>query len=251
MSESPIPEADNPYAAPQADEDTGVDAAPAPPREAGYRDQTTFAKVVVAFLVVQAVTNLVNAAICFFPLAQLDESTQATAIAASQAAATFVNFCFWLGALAFFSFLVRANKNARSFERATHDVSDEASAAFGTLGRFTPASMVWWYFVPLANLVYPYRAVHAVWAASAPESADISSALRSGVLNVWWGTWLAGSIWQRVSSASLGIWGTGTAASNALVGLGAAIAAVSCWAAQRMVWTLQQRQTQRSRELWR
>jgi hypothetical protein len=78
-----------------------------------------------------------------------------------------VLFIYWMHA---------ASVNAHAFERAP-------------LG-FTPIECVWWWFVPIAGLFQPYRALREIWRASDP---DAISSRRTGVVRrtprafaVWW-----------------------------------------------------------------
>ncbi|MCK3654380.1 hypothetical protein A4G19_00930 [Pasteurellaceae bacterium Macca] len=59
--------------------------------------------------------------------------------------------------------------------------------------KFTPASSVWWYFVPLANLIQPYRAMKEIWKASHnPKNWQMSS--NSWLLPLWWCAWIIDNI---------------------------------------------------------
>src|SRR5688572_12247181 len=89
---------------------------------------------------------------------------------------------FWSCAIAFLSWLHRANRTARSFGTAYME--------------FTPAWAVGWWFVPFANLVRPFQAVNEVWKASSPHSTDATSwqAERTPpLLYAWWTFWLVGN----------------------------------------------------------
>lgn len=62
--------------------------------------------------------------------------------------------------------------------------------------KFSPASMVWWFFVPIFNLFRPMQAVKAVWLASQPEPGEGTP---SPILN-WWTLWIVGEIVAQVAS---------------------------------------------------
>jgi hypothetical protein len=67
----------------------------------------------------------------------------------------------------------------------------------------TPWTAVLWWFVPLANLVRPYRAVKAVYWASETRSTNLTGDLvaRSpGIFPLWWGTWLVSAWLQNISA---------------------------------------------------
>jgi hypothetical protein len=59
----------------------------------------------------------------------------------------------------------------------------------------SPAWCVAWFFVPIANLYRPYRAVDGVWKASDPDSGpdDWDRGSSASSLKLWWVTFLAGS----------------------------------------------------------
>lgn len=82
---------------------------------------------------------------------------------------TVVVYCFWLH---------RANSNAR---------------ALGAQGMtFTPGWAVGYFFVPIANLYRPFRAVKEVYQASDPEASGDGwkSSHAPSTLESWWGAWL-------------------------------------------------------------
>jgi hypothetical protein len=65
--------------------------------------------------------------------------------------------------------------------------------AAGVAGlRFTPAWGALWWFVPIANLVQPYREVRdLVVASAAGPGAAVQACRRPAVVPVWWGVWLS------------------------------------------------------------
>jgi len=58
--------------------------------------------------------------------------------------------------------------------------------ALGSRGHFSPAWAAACWFVPIANLVLPYVAVRAVWAASRPGER-----WNAALVAAWWVAWLA------------------------------------------------------------
>ncbi|MBC8068706.1 MAG: DUF4328 domain-containing protein [Deltaproteobacteria bacterium] len=84
-------------------------------------------------------------------------------------------FALLFAAVAVGGFLVRANRNTASFYRPV---------------LFSPGSMVWWYFVPVLNLVRPYQCMRELWHASFPYSRRNSAP--PSELGMWWALWLAG-----------------------------------------------------------
>lgn len=55
---------------------------------------------------------------------------------------------------------------------------------------YTPASCVWWYFVPFANLWKPYGAMKEIWTESATQAGEPNNS-GSGLLGGWWAAWIA------------------------------------------------------------
>ena len=58
---------------------------------------------------------------------------------------------------------------------------------------FTPAWAVAWFFIPVANLFMPYRAMREIYRASEPTrfGRDWGDAEVPPMLPLWWGTWVA------------------------------------------------------------
>lgn len=82
-----------------------------------------------------------------------------------------------------------------------HRVNGNIPALAGVTPRFSPGWAVGCWFVPIANLVWPYQAVREIWVASAPASR--ASARSLALPGWWWAAWLTsniiGSISGRVS----------------------------------------------------
>ena len=83
-----------------------------------------------------------------------------------------------------------------------------AAANLGPLGasdqRFSPGWAVGWWFVPIAMLILPYRAMKEIWKGSYPRSAwqNTSSwrdAPASPLLGWWWVAWLSGNVTSAVA----------------------------------------------------
>ncbi len=81
--------------------------------------------------------------------------------------------------------LPRANRNARLLAEGI---------------QFSPASTVWWYFVPFMNLVRPYQAMAEMWNGSEPNAQVPWTFTRSTptLLNVWWAAWLGALAMEKV-----------------------------------------------------
>jgi len=52
---------------------------------------------------------------------------------------------------------------------------------------FTPASRIWWYFVPIASLFKPFQGMRELWNASHGIYPNDES---SGLVAAWWALWL-------------------------------------------------------------
>lgn len=71
-----------------------------------------------------------------------------------------------------------------------HRVSTNLHALSGEKLEFTPGWAVGWFFVPLANLVQPYRVLRELWRVSRRGKHDQAAA----VVGWWWGLWLLGYV---------------------------------------------------------
>lgn len=111
-----------------------------------------------------------------------DETAELTATDWALAAAMVLYGLVALTTLITFGrFLVRSNVNAR---------------CFAPIVKFSPASMVWWHFVPIANLFKPYEAFKAVWQASGGPH-DYSS--QHPQMGLWWASWIIVGILGNIS----------------------------------------------------
>jgi hypothetical protein len=91
---------------------------------------------------------------------------------------------FILTGITFLRWIHRANYNSRSF---------------GAQGmQFTPAWSVGWYFIPIANLWKPYRAMKEIWQASQNPESWSTQAIAPVVSN-WWSLWLATNFLGQLS----------------------------------------------------
>ncbi len=66
---------------------------------------------------------------------------------------------------------------------------------------YTAGSTVWWWFVPFANLIQPYRATVEIWKASALEDddGDWQYLAVPGLFTAWWGCWVVSNLLSNVS----------------------------------------------------
>ncbi len=56
---------------------------------------------------------------------------------------------------------------------------------------FSPASRIWWFAVPFANLVMPYHGMRELWNASHGNSDYTEN---QGLVGTWWALWLGGNL---------------------------------------------------------
>ncbi len=133
----------------------------------------------------------------------------------------------------FARFLYRANQNARAF--GIREVA------------FSPSSMIWWFFVPFANLLIPYRAVRNVFECSAVD--PVGAPATPAYLKLWWILWIAMNFLDRMVSFS----SVATPASrdllSLLVVLGSSAGVAASLLARRMLFDLARRQDQTVRHL--
>jgi hypothetical protein len=88
------------------------------------------------------------------------------------------------GLIAFFMWVYRSNRNARSFGPHTM--------------RFTPGWSVGWFFIPIANLWKPYQAVKEIWEVSRnPASPEDSEP--QPLLGWWWFFWIVALVVSNIS----------------------------------------------------
>ncbi|MDQ0250445.1 hypothetical protein J2W22_002509 [Sphingomonas kyeonggiensis] len=148
------------------------------PRNLKLLTYVVITMVVIDALGVPAIAMLVQLAPAFFttavsPIAnEIDAGTQIFKLA------TMVLFAWWI---------VRAGSNlvAMGYE----DLS------------FSPASRVWWFAIPFANLVQPYLGMRELWNAShGKEQYDETVPL----IAIWWGLWLANGFLALVLNIMIG-----------------------------------------------
>lgn len=231
----------NPYAAPRGDH-AEVEAARAVLGAPGYQDQTTILRVLHGSLALQMLAYGINGAAGVALMAtELELGTQDALVELTDKVATASRVVYLAGLIPFGAFLVRANKNARAFLQADTDTPLAVSA-------FSPASMVWWFAVPILSLVRPYQAVHSVWESSAPLTGDVAPT-REGVLRLWWGAWLVDTLTNRIGAIVLK-GDTDWVMQNGWVVISGVLGITSCLGALGMLRALHRRQQERAAELW-
>ena len=69
-------------------------------------------------------------------------------------------------------------------------VVDNTPALGGGQPLVTPRASIWWWFVPVASFVMPYRIVADTWRRLAANATEA----RSAILRAWWLLWVVGGI---------------------------------------------------------
>jgi hypothetical protein len=162
----------------------------------------------------------------------------------------------WPRVVLFAWFLVGSNKNARAFIRA-EEPRKRVQAPL--LLHFSPASMVWWFAVPIFNLFKPYSALKAVWNASLPTSGSAQNKLASETWH-WWLAHLLAFFFalQHVGSAMIMRWIEpnltlalhNLRSSPELLALHSLSDSAAALFALRMILAMNERQRLRAVELW-
>jgi len=97
---------------------------------------------------------------------------------------TAVMWCFWIN---------RAARNIRAF--GTHPSY-----------QFTPGWAVGWYFVPVLNLIQPYRVMSEVYSASDPNVNVDEGTWKDwgsvGIVGGWWAMYLGGNVLGQIVNAA-------------------------------------------------
>ena len=81
--------------------------------------------------------------------------------------------------------IYRASSNARALDPAP--------------GRISPGWAVAWYFIPIASLWMPFRAMKQMWNTSHRPGDSLDAAV-PGHFALWWGMWIVGSILANISA---------------------------------------------------
>ncbi len=216
----------NPYQAPTAPMEGAVPAGQMPE---GFENLQTVVALLSVLLLLQAGLGAINmsAAMVLTVLTVGDEYSPAqdAFVKASELAISGDLGLFYLTLVPFSLFLFRANKNATLL----------LGRSFG----YTPASMLWWFVVPIASWFKPYQAVRAVWDASQP--ADGSDDGHS-ILGVWWTAWLLSIVGERLLSLMMAQTAD-TVTHNVMATLSGAITTFAATTAWMLVRGLHKRQT--------
>jgi len=232
----------NPYAPPSGDAAPFEGSTEGP---AGYESQATLVQVLVGVIGLMAAVKCVTVAtVVVIQFGELAKDQVALLLQLSPWANKLHRVTFLLCAVPFAMFLVRSNKNAR----AMTSVNGRELAA--TVAKFTPASMAWWFFVPVMNFVMPAQAVKAVWSCSAPAAARSWPSDGDHVVTWWWGAFLVSWFYDS-ASAYIARPGMDPTSNNILVALHSILWVVTCTAAIQMLRALERRQATRAAELAR
>ena len=151
-------------------------------------------------------TSVATIALCAYMVLKVLASILAFVLPAGSASLAFAASVYLLALLAC-SILVgmwiyRTNANAHSF---------------GGEMSITPGWSVGWFFIPFANLVMPYTAVHETWQVS-HEFAGRLEEEQSSLVGWWWGLWIVNTIVSNFHGL-LGGFAAGEAGGVAVVGV--------------------------------
>lgn len=175
----------NPYTAPRSD-----DAAVLPSKvhDGGFVDAAVLTRVVSGLLILFALATLVS----FFSemaeyilLSNIQQNKLADEVlmvaaerndARQQIVESIRLTMFWVSGIPILMWIYRANRNARALGAHNMTVS--------------PAWSVGSFFVPIANLFIPYRAMKEIWQASRRPDDWRTGDKTSILLPAWWTFWL-------------------------------------------------------------
>lgn len=164
-----------------------TDDAPPPAPAAGYVSQVGRAAFVGKLLMVFAVVAGINALVDLLDAVTLGgsrglDTATAEAIDTRQGVVVIAyTICYLATAIPFGRMLAQANRNI---------------AALGWPSqRFSPSSMVWWFFVPILGWIRPQQAVTEAWNACLREPTTLTPP----AVSRWWGLWVIGSIIGNIS----------------------------------------------------
>lgn len=222
----------NPYEAPTQALEPTAGAVTLPP---GFGEQRTLLLVLTLLLGGQITIDALNAlsAIALVPLSSqgLALELQDLLVRGSDLAVK-VNQGFYLFTwVPFLMFLHRANRNAQLLS--------------GNRVPYTPAAMVWWFFIPIANWWKPYQAVRAVWDASEPPGETLARQRVNSPVALWWSCYLAsiaGNVVFNALTAGLSDETASVALHNALVAASAALSGAASAVALWLLRSLAERQ---------
>ena len=107
---------------------------------------------------------------------------------------------------------------------------------------YTPASSVWWYYVPIASLFKPAGAMQQVARASEPGFGSGTAGWRGRpadpLVTAWWAAYLVAMIGGQIALAA-GVGSTGERAAWTVIGLALALASGLWWGVVRRITTRQ------------
>jgi hypothetical protein len=91
---------------------------------------------------------------------------------------------FIITGVSFLMWIYRANVNCHGF--GTQDM------------HYTPGWSIGWYFIPLANLIEPYKAMREIWKVSS-NPVEWQTVKTGWLLRAWWSIWLLSSFINNFS----------------------------------------------------
>lgn len=159
----------------------------------GYVQLNTLANVVRILFILTAVMSVISIISDYSQLNLLSHPFTSTQAEANDSRQSLVSSTYLLVYIAtYIAFLVWINKSNKNLR------------ALGTEGmQFTPGWAVGWFFVPLANLIYPYMVVTELYLASGSRNNQGDSwkaSPSSPNIGWWWGALLIASFLNQISA---------------------------------------------------
>lgn len=102
----------------------------------------------------------------------------------------------WSGIIGIISLIVFIATSVQALTwiyRSAHNARVRA-----TYMEYTPASCVWWYFVPIATLWKPFGAMREIWRQFATQAGRPEDTGRA-LLGAWWTFWIISGLLNQVS----------------------------------------------------
>ena len=183
----------NPYSPPAAAIDVPAYAPVA--STTTFRSTMPLAKTITLILSIDIVVWLASAVHAFFAIevmgrvlarAPYEESELAAIDTRSMALGVLWRVVRVAAVVWFCMFMVRANRNARSF---------------GSPMSFQPGWAAGYFFVPFLSLWKPYQAMKEIWQGSDPDPSSHSfSVIVPALLGWWWALWIVHTLGSRLVS---------------------------------------------------
>jgi hypothetical protein len=136
----------------------------------------------------------------------------------------------------FLMWVYRAHENLAAFGVPKHQLQHSSGWAVGS------------FFVPLANLIIPYRAITELWRKSVPNQTSMFGELSPpGFFPAWWGFWIASSIVDQIYFRISWREEVPSDATEAIGAIGSVLGIIAAVLAVQVVREIQRQQVESSR----